>query len=480
MPAERIQKLLARSGAASRRGAEALIAAGRVTINGRQATLGESADPDLDRVELDGVPVLAPATAMHYAVHKPIGLLSSAHDERGRRSVVSLLGDVEGARLWPAGRLDVGSEGLLVLTNDGKWANRVLHPRYGVEREYAVLVDPMPTRDDMGALLAGVELSDGPARLLAIQAVPPPIEVDRLGDERGRWLRVRVGEGRKHEVRRLFAAGGYHVERLVRTRLGSLSLDGLRTGEWRSLKPAEVEALAGARPRVKAGRADAPLSVAIDGPSGSGKSTIGYALAKRVGANFVDTGLMYRALTLAALERGVDPDDGEALGRLAREVRIEVRRPRHEQTDRRETVLLDRRDVTHEARTPRVDRLVSSVSRHAAVRDAMLHVQRATARRGDTVMVGRDIGTVVLPEATLKVFLTASAAVRAARRAAEMGRPDRGDKYLAEIEQRDASDIGRQVAPLRKAPGALVLDTGEKDVEGCVDAIAAHLPDRGR
>jgi cytidylate kinase len=143
-------------------------------------------------------------------------------------------------------------------------------------------------------------------------------------------------------------------------------------------------------------------------------------------------------------------------------------------------VLLDRRDVTHDARTPRVDRLVSSVSRHAAVRDAMLHVQRATARRGDTVMVGRDIGTVVLPEATLKVFLTASAAVRAARRAAEMGRPDRGDKYLVEIEQRDASDIGRLVAPLRKAPGALVLDTGEKDVEGCVDAIAAHLPDRGR
>ncbi len=480
MPAERIQKLLARSGATSRRGAEALIAAGRVTVNGRPATLGESADPDVDRVELDGAPVSGAATTMHYAVHKPVGLLSSAHDERGRRSVVSLLAGVDGARLWPAGRLDVDSEGLLVLTNDGDWANRVLHPRYGVEREYAVLVDPYPTRDDMDALLAGVELSDGPARLLAIQAAQPPIEVERLADERGRWLRVRVGEGRKHEVRRLFAAGGYHVERLVRTRLGSLSLAGLRAGEWRSLKPAEVEALAGARPRVKAAQTDAPLTVAIDGPSGSGKSTIGYALAKRIGANFVDTGLMYRALTIAALERHVDPDDGEELGRLAREVRIEVRRPRHEQTDRRETVLLDRRDVTGEARTPRVDRLVSSVSRHAAVRDAMLHVQRATARRGDTVMVGRDIGTVVLPDATLKVFLSASAAVRAARRASEMGRPDRSDKYLAEIEQRDAVDIGREVAPLRRAPGAMVLDTGEQDVEACVDAIAAHLPERER
>jgi 23S rRNA pseudouridine2605 synthase len=478
MPAERIQKLLARGGLASRRGAEELIAAGRVTVNGRPARLGESADPEIDRLELDGVPLTAPGVTAHYAVHKPTGLVSSAHDERGRRSVVSLIPGGDAARLWPAGRLDVDSEGLMVLTNDGAWANRVLHPRYGAEREYALLVDPAPTRLDMDALLAGVELSDGPARLLAIQVAPPPVEVERSADERGRWLRVRVGEGRKREVRRLFAAGGYRVERLVRTRLGSLSLAGLREGEWRALGPAEVEALAGARPRVKAAGADAPLSVAIDGPSGSGKSTIGHALAQRIGANFVDTGLMYRALTLAALERGVDPDDGEALGGLARQVRIEVRRPRREQTERRETVLLDGHDVTAAARAPRIDRVVSSVSRHAAVRDAMLHVQRSAARRRDTVMVGRDIGTVVLPHASLKVFLTASAAVRAVRRATEMGRPDRGDRYLAEIEQRDAADIGREVAPLRKAAGALVLDTGELDVAACVDAIAAHLPKR--
>jgi 23S rRNA pseudouridine2605 synthase len=478
MPAERIQKLLARSGLASRRGAEALISAGRVTVNGRRARLGETADPDADQVALDGTPLAAPWATVHYAIHKPIGLLSSARDERGRRSVVSLVPGVAG--LWPAGRLDVDSEGLMVLTNDGAWANRVLHPRYGVEREYAVLVDPMPSREDMAALLEGVELDDGPARLLAIQPAPPPAEVARSAPERGRWLRIRLGAGRKHEVRRLFAAGGYRVERLVRTRLGSLSLDGLGPGESRPLRAAEVEALAGARPRVRDASASTALSVAVDGPSGSGKSTIGHALAQRIGANFVDTGLMYRALTVAALERGVDPDDGEALGRLARGVRIRVRRPRREQTDRRETVLLDGRDVTKEARAPRIDRVVSSVSRHAAVREAMLHVQRAAARRRDTVMVGRDIGTVVLPDATLKVFLTATAAVRAARRAAEMGRPERGDRYLAEIEERDAADTGREVAPLRKAPGALVLDTGEMDVAACVDAIVAHLPLAGR
>jgi cytidylate kinase len=478
MPAERIQKLLARSGVASRRGAEELIAAGRVTVNGRPARLGDVADPVTDRLTLDGAPLSEPPSAVHYAVHKPIGFLSSAHDERGRRSVVSLVPAPAGARLWPAGRLDVDSEGLMVVTNDGAWANRVLHPRYGVEREYAVLVDYAPTRADMDTLLAGVALDDGPARLLAIQAAPPPPEIIRDSEERGHWLRVRVGEGRKHEVRRLFAAGGYRIARLVRTRLGSLAIDGLREGESRVLRPVEVQALAGARPRVKAAGSRVPLSVAIDGPSGSGKSTIGHALAQRIGANFVDTGLMYRALTLAALERGLDPDDGEALGRLAREVRIEVRRPRREQSDRRETVLLDGTDVTKEARSPRVDRAVSAVSRHAAVRNAMLNVQRAASRHRDTVMVGRDIGTVVLPEATLKVFLTASAAVRAARRATEMGRPDRGDKYLAEIKERDAADTGRDVAPLRKAPGALVLDTGEMDVAACVESIAAHLPTR--
>ena len=215
--------------------------------------------------------------------------------------------------------------------------------------------------------------------------------------------------------------------------------------------------------------------IAVDGPSGSGKSTVGHALARRIGATFVDTGLMYRALTLAAVERGIDVDDGGALGALAGEVRIEVERPRHEHGDRRETVLLDGRDVTDAVREPRIDRAVSAVSRHAEVRDAMLGVQRAAALSGDTVMVGRDIGTVVLPDATLKVYLTAAAQVRAARRAAEMGTPERVDEYLVEIERRDAADSGRDVAPLRRARDAIQLDSGELGVAECVDAIVARL-----
>ncbi|HEY8169756.1 MAG TPA: pseudouridine synthase [Candidatus Limnocylindria bacterium] len=243
MARERLQKLIARAGLASRRGAEQLIADGRVRVNGTLAGLGDSADPAVDVVEVDGRPLAAATEPIHLAIHKPRGYLSSARDERGRRSVVTLV-DAGGERLWPAGRLDVESEGLMLLTNDGDWANLVLHPRYGNEREYAALVSPPPTRPMLNRLLAGVPLDDGPARLLEAHAAPPPREVRRERTEDGAWLRVRLGEGRKREVRRLFEVIGCEVVRLVRTRFGSLTLAGLREGEWRRLRPAEVAALA--------------------------------------------------------------------------------------------------------------------------------------------------------------------------------------------------------------------------------------------
>ena len=243
MARERLQKLIARAGLASRRGAEELIADGRVRVNGMLAGLGDSADSDSDRIEVDGRPLAAAAPPLHVAVHKPRGFLSSAHDERGRRSVVSLV-DAGDERLWPAGRLDVESEGLMILTNDGDWANRVLHPRYENDREYAALVTPPPTPSVLKRLLVGVTLDDGRARLLSARHAPPPREVARDRVEQGEWVRVRLGEGRKREVRRIFAAVDASVERLVRTRFGTLTLDGLREGEWRRLRPAEVAALA--------------------------------------------------------------------------------------------------------------------------------------------------------------------------------------------------------------------------------------------
>ena len=246
MPTDRLQKIIARAGVTSRRRAEELIADGRVTVNGTPAALGKSADPDRDRIEVDGRPISSATPAVHLAVYKPRGFVSSARDERGRRSVLSLV-DAGGQRLWPAGRLDVESEGLMLLTNDGEWANRVLHPRYENEREYAALVSPPPGGAALRRLLNGVPLEDGSARLLSARRLAPPPEVQRERVEEGEWLRVRIGEGRKREVRRLFAVVDCRVERLVRTRFGALTLSGLREGEWRRLKSREVKALVGER-----------------------------------------------------------------------------------------------------------------------------------------------------------------------------------------------------------------------------------------
>lgn len=248
MAGERLQKLIARAGLASRRGAEQLIADGRVRVNGHLAAIGDTADPRQDRIEVDGRPLADAPPPIHLAVHKPRGFLSSARDERGRRSVLTLV-DAGGERLWPAGRLDVESEGLMILTNDGEWANRVVHPRYGNDREYAALVMPPPSGAALARLRSGVTLEDGPARLLSARHAPPPREITRSRTERGEWLRIRIGEGRKREVRRLFEAVGCEVERLVRVRIGTLTLTGLREGEWRRLRRSEVAALSGSRPR---------------------------------------------------------------------------------------------------------------------------------------------------------------------------------------------------------------------------------------
>jgi len=479
MAGERLQTVLARAGLGSRRAADRWIADGRVTVNGTPATPGTRVDASRDRVALDGRPVTLQAPgAVHLAIHKPRGVLSSAAAAGGRPAVVDLVHPRPPGRLWPAGRLDVESEGLMLLTNDGAWAQRVLHPRYGIQREYAVQLDRIPAPDDLEQLLTGFDLEDGPARLLSAAPGRRPRHIEIGPEPAAPWLTVRVGEGRKREVRRLFAAAGYRVHRLVRTAFGPVTLAGLAPGAWRPLEAGEVAALSGTAqpgPRREPG---GNLQIAVDGTSGSGKSTVGRALADRIGARFVDTGLLYRTVALAALEARVDPDDEAALARLARGADIKVLPADDSTKEPGDRVTLDGRDVTAHLRERRIERAVPAVSRHAGVRQAMLKVQRDAARGRDTVMVGRDIGTVVLPDADLKVFLTASADTRARRRAAQMGRPDRVAAYRREIEDRDRTDTTRPVAPLRRAPGALVLDTGELDVEASVDAIIAALGPR--
>lgn len=220
-----------------------------------------------------------------------------------------------------------------------------------------------------------------------------------------------------------------------------------------------------------------PRTIAIDGPAGAGKSTIGALVAERLGYLFLDTGAMYRAVALAAQRRGVDPDDAAALATLATEVRIAIGPPTV-QDGRAYSVLLNGDDVTWAIRSADIDRTVSQVARVPAVRDAMVEQQRALAKSGRVVMVGRDIGTVVLPNAERKVFLTASAGERAKRRGEELearGETRPRQELLHEILRRDQLDSERVVSPLKPAEDAVLVQTDGLSVRQALERILAVI-----
>ncbi len=210
-----------------------------------------------------------------------------------------------------------------------------------------------------------------------------------------------------------------------------------------------------------------PLTIAIDGPAASGKSTIGYYLAGHLGYLFLDTGVLYRAATWAVLDRGIRVEAEERVAALAEQVDIEVLPPT-EDDGRQCTVRVDGRDVTWEIRSPRVEASVSPVSAYPGVREALTRRMRAIARQGRVVMVGRDIGTVVIPDADLKLYVIASADERARRRYLELrekGKRVTYDEVLAGIRQRDTIDSERETAPLRAAPDAILIDTTNLGIE---------------
>jgi cytidylate kinase len=210
-----------------------------------------------------------------------------------------------------------------------------------------------------------------------------------------------------------------------------------------------------------------PTVVAIDGPAGSGKSTVARAVAARVGLPYLDTGAMYRSVAFAALRGGVDPDDGEVVGNLAESIDIDVSPDG--------TVVVDGVDATIEIRGPEVTRAVSMVSANPRVRAEMRRRQREWAEvRGGGVMEGRDIGTVVFPDAALKVYLDAAPEVRAARRSKEVSDLDY-ETVAADLARRDALDQGREHDPLREADGAFVIDTSDLGVDEIVDVILDQL-----
>jgi 23S rRNA pseudouridine2605 synthase len=229
---ERLQKVLARAGIGSRRACEELIADGRVTVDGEVAVLGRRVSEDA-RIALDGVPVPTDADLVYYLLNKPTRVVSTAADPEGRPTVVELV--PEEPRVFPVGRLDWETEGLLVLTNDGDLTNLLTHPRFGVEKEYLAEVDGVPSRAALRRLREGVELEDG---------MTAPAEA-RLTQERGdsAAIEVVIHEGRNRQVRRMCDAVGHPVRRLVRTRIGPLADRQLAPGSWRLLTPSEVRAL---------------------------------------------------------------------------------------------------------------------------------------------------------------------------------------------------------------------------------------------
>lgn len=223
------------------------------------------------------------------------------------------------------------------------------------------------------------------------------------------------------------------------------------------------------------------ITIAIDGPAASGKTTVGEKVARHLGFLFFDTGIMYRAVTLAVLHSRLDPNDESPVSALAETVKIDVVPPSKED-GRLADVLLDGADVTWDVRSREVEANVSVVSTYKGVRDAMTAQQRRIGNRGDVVMVGRDIGTVVFPDANLKVFLEASAEERARRRYTELvnrGQAADYDQILTSTRQRDEIDRNRVIAPLRPAEDAIILMTDDVAIDDVVETILSLIKERG-
>jgi 23S rRNA pseudouridine2605 synthase len=229
----RAQKAIANSGLMSRRSAEEAIASGRVAVDGHSIGLGDRVDVSAQMVTIDGVPIPLNPDLETHLVYKPVGVISTASDPQGRPVVVDLVAAEH--RLYPVGRLDSESEGLILLTNDGELANRVTHPRYGITKKYVAVITGRPSAAQIRRLTTGVDLDDGPARALSARIV-----------SRGQgetMVEMVMGEGRKREIRRMFESIGHEVTRLVRTAIGPLSDQSLRPGDSRPLSIEEISRL---------------------------------------------------------------------------------------------------------------------------------------------------------------------------------------------------------------------------------------------
>jgi 23S rRNA pseudouridine2605 synthase len=239
---ERLQKVLARAGLGSRRHCETLIRSGRVEVNGIGVTLGQKVDVEVDQIRIDGMILEKPASHRYIKFHKPSGYLTSTRSQGGQPTIYSLISVPE--RVFPVGRLDMPSEGLMLLTDDGDLANRLSHPRYQHEKEYRVLFKEIPDQSQVRLWETGVQLPDG------YLTQPSPIQFEQLEEDHA-WYRVILREGRKRQIRTMASVLGLTVLRLIRVRISSLELGDLECGSWRDCTDGEIQAL-----RLATGRLD--------------------------------------------------------------------------------------------------------------------------------------------------------------------------------------------------------------------------------
>jgi pseudouridine synthase len=237
MTEERLQKIIARSGLCSRRDADQMIADGRVTVDGRVAEPGEKVKPGTARIKVDGRAIKAPESLRYLLLYKPRGVMTTCDDPENRKTVLDLVRSVVRERVYPVGRLDYQSEGLLILTNDGELAAHIAHPRHGVVREYMVKIRGDLSESEYRKLMAGTSVEGRHVK---------PQRAERASKSRGgttTWWRVEVTEGRTHEVREFFFRAGRHAQRLRRTAIGPLRDDTLKPGEFRTITESELKAI---------------------------------------------------------------------------------------------------------------------------------------------------------------------------------------------------------------------------------------------
>ncbi|MEX0749685.1 MAG: pseudouridine synthase [Dehalococcoidia bacterium] len=239
---ERLQKVRARAGHGSRRSAETLIASGRVRVNGETVTeLGTQADPDVDRIEVDGRPVTVATERVYLAMNKPFGFVTTASDPQRRKTVMDLLPPGLPPHVFPVGRLDRDTEGLLFFTNDGEFAHRMAHPRFQIEKEYVALVEGRPDDPTLRQLGSGIVIDGEETAPARAELAPAPEGFE--GRPQHSWVRLTIHQGRKRQVRRMFGAVGHQVRTLVRTRIGDVEIGRLAKGKTRRLTSSEVDAL---------------------------------------------------------------------------------------------------------------------------------------------------------------------------------------------------------------------------------------------